>query len=375
MRLFATLFFCLITSLAIAADTVYVSSLTNGTPPTLNVARFFRPASGPFNPQGAISLILAKPGGVTSIQPNGDTQLHVYRTEQVGNKARVVRETVDLTTFTFVVGSTVNASTVNYPANLASIHNMDSNDALTLVQKQTGRRLHTRPLNPAGNLTGGFRGLPTLPAAPFGARISDGKPFFFSALWIEPVSKRTGITFANITAPAKSTSFLFTKPILAHDVSLSFPREDVASKEVDPDVSYYFFLYYETNVTPEEFIAAVFVRKFIRATTGLDGQIRVADFRPTGNAIRISPSRSIGSASNVTSFQFNGVGIDPLAVAIAFLRWNPAQNTNEILLQTFNPVAGRKVGPPKFVKRAVRNYINYGISVFNAKFKNGVTAD
>lgn len=372
MRLFATLFLCLITSLAIAADTVYVSSLTNGNPPTLNVARFFRPANGPFNPQGAISLILTKPGGLTSIQPNGDTQLHVYRTELVGNKVRIVRETVDLATFTFVPGSTVAT-----PANLSSFSNtnFDSNDALALVQRQTGRRLHTRPLNPAGSLTGGFRGLPTLPAAPFGARISDGRPFFFSALWIEPVSKRTGVTFANVTAPAKPTSFLFTKPILAHDVSLSFPREDVASKTVDPDVSYFYYLYYETDTPVGQIIAAVFMRKFIRVTTGLDGQIRVADFRPTGNAVRISPARSIGVASNVTSFQFNGAGIDPLAVAIAYLRWSLPNNTNEIVLQTFNPIAGRKVGGVKFVKRAVRNYINYGISVFNAKFKNGVTPD
>lgn len=48
MRLFAMLFFCLITSLAIAQDTVFVSTLTNGTPPTVNMSRCDRVVNYPF---------------------------------------------------------------------------------------------------------------------------------------------------------------------------------------------------------------------------------------------------------------------------------------------------------------------------------------
>lgn len=69
---------------------------------------------------------------------------------------------------------------------------------------------------------------------------------------------------------------------------------------------------------------------------------------------------------------FNAVGIDPLAIAIVYLRGNTAFVSNDIVLQTFNPVLGRKVGPPKLVKRGARNTVNYGISVWNPKFRNGL---
>jgi hypothetical protein len=370
MRLFATLCFCfcLIASLAMS-ETIYVSSLTNGTPPTLNVARFSRTGAGAFNPQGAISLNLAKAGGVTSIQPNGDTQLHVYRTEQSGNKARVIRETVDVATFSFVAGSTL-----NYPANLVSVHNFDSNDAVAIGQKQVGKKLHARNVNAAGNPTGGFRGLFSFPASPiFSGHISDAKPFFFSGLWRDPASGRTGVTFANTSGAAKSASFLFTNPIVAHDMSVSFPRE-ASAQTVVSDEDFFCYLIMEERFTPQGAFMVVLIRRFIR--TSLGGQtIRVTDFNPTGNPILIAPPRSIGSSTNVASFQFNGCGLDPLAVAIAYLRWNKPLNTNEIVLQTFNPVLGRKIAGVKFVKRASRGFINYGISVFNSNFRNGVTAD
>lgn len=374
MRLFFILVLTFISTLAIAADTIYVSSLTNGTPPTLNVAKFTRPGTGPLNFAGSISLTLPKAGGVTSIQPNGDTQLHVYRTEQVGNKARIVRETVDLNTFTFVTG--VAGASVAFPANLASIHNFDSNDAQAIVQKQTGKKLHTRGVNAPGNFFAGFRGLPSFPFAPFGSRISDGKPFFFSGLWIQPNSGRTGITFANVKAPFESTSFLFTNPILAQDVSLRFPRgTSSADLRLAPDVDD-IFAFVIAELTPNNLIKiALRYIRLIRGGASNDGQIHTANFEPVGNVIQIAPPRSIRTAANAVSFQFNGVGIDPLGIAIVFLRWNAAQNTNEVILQTFNPNTGRKTGPPKFVIRAARNFIRYGISVFNTKFKNGVTND
>ena len=370
MRILFILILSFITSVAIAADTIFVSSLTNGTPPTLNVAKFSRTAGGPLNFVSSISLTLPKAGGVTSIQPNGDTQLHIYRTELVGSKARIVRETVDSNTFTFVAGSTVAT-----PANLSTLHNFDSNDALALSQKQTGTLLHIRQVNPAVNVTGGFRVLPSLPAAPFGARISDGAPFFFSALWIDPTSRRTGVTFSNTTAPFNTTSFLFTNPILAHDVSLSFPRPSgsaLANDDDPPKLCFYFFI---EGVGFETDNVKVAGRIFERQSQSSPGQIHTSDFTPVGNVITIAPSRSIGSSANAVPFQFNGIGVDPLAIAIAYLRWNAAANANEIILQTFNPVTKKKVGPAKIAKPAVRNFVNYGLSVFNVNFKNGVTPD
>lgn len=365
MRLFLTLCLCLMTTLAIAADTIYVSSLTNGTPPRLNVAKFTRAGTGPLLPAGSISLVLSKAGGVTTIQPNGTTQLHVYRTELVGTKARIVRETVDLNTFTFLPN--VAGSSVATPANLSATFNVDSNDVLMLGQKVAGTVLATRRVNAAGGVFGGFRALPRFPAAPFGGRISDGKPFFFTALWIEPNSGRTGVTFANVTGPAQSKSFLFTNPIYAHDVSLSFPREDTASAKEVGDSDYYWYLIAEGVPAADAYRIAT--RKILRDE---DDDLRAADFTPIGNVIPIAPQKRAGS---IPALRFNGVAIDPLAIAIVYLRWNIPANNYDVVLQTFNPITGRKVGPPKIVLRAVRGFLNYGLSVFNANFRNGVTND
>jgi hypothetical protein len=387
MRLFLFLFLILISSLAIAADTVYVSSLTNGSPPSLDVAKFSRTTlNGPLNFVSSISLSLSKAGGVTSVQPNGDAQLHVYRTEAVGSKARIVRETVDLTTFTFVAGSTK-----AFPANLTTLFNFDSNDALVFVQKQAGARLHTRALNAAGNLVGGFRPAPNFPAPPFGVHISDGKPFFISGLWIDPASGRTGITFANLKAPFTATSFLFSKRVLAQDNSVAFPRGASASAKQgedgddqdddgiedgegdDNDVNAE--LDDDGDAAPASLSASASLSQFARRihrTVTVTGGIRKTSFTPVGNPVRIGAARPVG---NIAAVQYNGIGIDPLSIAIAYVRWNNACGSNEIILQTFNPVAFRKVGPPKFAKRCVKNLVRYGISLFNIKFKNGVTVD
>lgn len=150
MRLFATLFFCLITSLAIAQDKVFISSLTNGTPPTLNANVCTRQVANlPFTcpSSGIDTLALLTPGGVTSIQPHGANQAHIYWTEQRGNKAGAKRVTFDLLTRAFLEGSVR-----TFPSNLASIRNFDGNHVAGIGQRQAGNRVHRFNFSPAGDL-------------------------------------------------------------------------------------------------------------------------------------------------------------------------------------------------------------------------------
>jgi hypothetical protein len=364
MKLIVFLLVTLIASSGSAVDVLYLTALSNGTPTTLLVRKFERTSpTKPYVPKETAALPLSAAGSLTDLQFNGATELHVYYTQRQGNKARVVRETVNIASgINFVSGSTK-----RFPANLSNSVNFDTNDVNALVQKTNGSQLATRKVNPAGNIAGPFKRQPAFPFAPFGSHISEAKPFFIWALWAEGSSGRIGFTLQNLTPPVNARSFLFSGRVLNIDASI--PLAETGSPlqaRPEEDIVEMIFAYFEED-GPGAVISTVGSAQASRFTPFVR-RISRSDFSPIGNVKRLDRPRS-GPASS--AYQFNGIDIEPLGTAIFYIRHNSRCGSNEVVIQTFNPKKDKKVGKAKVAFPCDRARVLYGLSSVNANFKNG----